>query len=440
MSKDNKNSITNKELVQSIISDIYHYGDGRYDVPTEDGSVATKEVVFGDLITSKDLAPLIPEAVTNVMLEEIEPASVIVDNFFSQATITKSGSILITDTGPLTAGPIGSNGEYPSQGFGVTNGGYRISIAPQKYGLMIALQDSVIENNQLSIISLWLKKARNALIRNREYLAIRELLNNGYVMFDNSNPTGTGMWDIRNLTGRGIDGLANGTMSLNDLMEVYAYGLMEGFTFNVIGMNPLAWMTFMTDPEMREIVLNNNTVVSFKPPLGTRAKTWTLPTGNLGLRFEGGTGNPTLEPGGFTDPVLNMVLTKLGINPYARSMSALGATFNIPPRYFPTPLKIVVSPLFPLKKVGNKYITDIVFAESGEAGLFVRKESPMIDQLADSWKETYKIKVKEEISANVLSQGKAIRIIKNVVIDRNYVFDNVNSVSLTPIDRSAPLV
>jgi len=419
-----------------IMRSIYHSGLPYVDgfEKDEDGSlIPTKqEVIFKDLVTDKDLARFIPEAVTQVLLEEIEPASVIVDNLFTMARIQQGGSILITDTGPLVAGPIGADGEYPAQGFGLTTTGHRINLTTQKYGLMIAMQEEVLQNNNLALLSLWLRKAANALTRNREYMAMNQLLNTGIVMFDNASPTGNGMWDIRNLSGRDIAGAQNGTFSLNDLMELYAYTQMEGFTMDTIVMNPLAWMTFMTDPEMREIVISNNSVVSFRPPLGERNRGWTALNNPLGLNWQGGTGNPAMDP---------TTALKLGLNPYVRSQSMLGATFNIPPRYFPTPLKIVISPYVPLRRIGSgasaKYVTDIIFAEAGEAGLFVRKEDPMTDRFADTWKEVVKVKVREEIGIGTLNQGKGIRIVKNAVIGRNYVFDNVNTQTLTALNRTS---
>jgi hypothetical protein len=420
--------------VTSIMRSIYHNGTPFIDAVSEDaeGNIdrERKEVIFQDLVTDKDLARFIPEAVTSVLLEEIEPAAVIVDNLFTFSRITSSGSLLISDTGPLTAGPIGANGEYPDQGFGLTTTGHRLSLTTQKYGLALSLQEEVLRNNNLSILSLWMRKAANALIRNREAMALHALLTEGIVMFDNANPTGNGMWDVRNLSGRDISGAQNGTFSLNDLMELYAYTQMEGFTMDTVLMNPLAWMTFMTDPEMKEIVLSNNAVVSFRPPLGNRSQHWNvLESNGLGLNWTGGTGNSTLDP----------TLAKLGLDPYQRTPSVMGATFNIPPRYFPTPLKIVITPYVPLTQVGSgsnaKYMTDIIFAQAGEAGLFVRKEDPMTDKFTDSWKETVKIKMREEIGIGILNQGKAVRIAKNVVIDRNYVFQNTNSVTLSPLDR-----
>jgi len=412
-----------------VIRDIYHSGMSYVNVADDEGNSNKKEVLFKDLVTDKDLARFIPEAVTQVLLDEIEPASIIVDNLFTVARITRSGSIIITDTGPLAAGPIGADGEYPNQGIAMTSGGYRLSLTTGKYGLALALTQDVLDNNDLAILSYWMRKAANALTRNREWMAMNALLSEGIVMFDNADPTGNGMWDIRNLTGRGIDGNQNGTFSLNDLMELYAYTQMEGFTMDTIMMNPLAWMTFMTDPEMREIVLDGNTVISFRPPLGNRAPSWTQLNNPLGLKWDGGVGNESLDA----------TLMKLGLNPYARSQSVLGSTFNLAPKHFPTPLKIILSPYVPLRRVGTgataKYVTDIIFAQAGEAGIFVRKEEPMTDRFNDSWKEITKVKMREEIGVAITNQGKAIRIVKNAVIGRNYVFDNVNSTSLSPLNR-----
>ena len=175
----------------------------------------------------------------------------------------------------------------------------------------------------------------------------------------------------------------------------------------------------------------NNQVVSFRPPNGDRNRGWSQLNTPLGLHWEGGMGNSSMDP----------TLAKLGLNPYSRENAMLGATFNIAPRNFPTPLKIILSPYVPLRRIGSgataKYVTDIIFAEQGEAGIFVRKDEPMTDRFSDTWKEVVKVKIREEIGIGVLNQGKAVRIVKNAVIDRNYHFDNVNQQQLSVLNRTS---
>jgi len=415
------------------------YGDGIVMTSTknEDSDFASSK--FGklrvkDLLTRKDLLPLFPEAITHVMLDEIEPRAVVYDTLFNEVGVTRSGTFVIHNIGPLSAGPVADNGEYPETNFALDRLGYRININTMKFGLQINISDDVFEDNLIGVVGLWLRRAANALVRNREKMSMDKISKFGIITFDNSNPSGYS-WDVKSYTGRAIDGSYNGTLSLNDLMEMYVSALLEGFTLDTLLMHPLAWQTFMTDPEMKEIVLQNNTVVSYVPPRGSRARGWTtLTNGGLGLSWDKGTGSSNIF-----DPST----MKLGANPWTRNLNALGATFNIPPRYFPTPLTIVVTPYSPFGQVTvgsiQKYWTDLVFAQRDECGLVMRKQEPITETFDDREKEIRKIRMKEVFGMGIMNQGKAIRVAKRVVIDRNYVFQNYNAATLSEINRKSGL-
>ncbi len=403
--------------------------DGTMIETKENGPPELKGVQLRDLLTSADLIPLLPEAITHVILEEIEPAAIIYDNLFQQVRVIRNGTFVIHSIGPMVALPVGANGEYPQTSFAMDSTGYKININTQKYGLELDIADEVLEDNLIGVVGMWLRRAANALVRNREKMALDMIQKYGIIMFDNDSPSAP----VKNFSGRDIAGDANGTMTMNDLMELYTSALMEGFTLDTMIMHPLAWQTFMTDAEMREIVLNNNTLVTYRPPRGSfsRALAQLAHSQGLGLTWGKGFGNATLDPSS----------TKLGKNPFATTLSVMGATFNTPPRQIlPTPLQIIVSPYVPIRTVNNVTITDIIFAEAGETGLVLKKLDPITERFQNPEKERIKIRMKEVFGMGILNQGKGIRIAKNIVVDRNYVFDNVNSVTLSTLDRYADRV
>lgn len=381
------------------------------------------DVVLKDMLTKEDLLPLMQETISHIMLEEIEPSSVIYENFFTELRSTNVNQhLVIHNIGPLTVQPIGTYGEYPETNLAMDQDGQEITLRMQKYGIELRMHDDVVNNNLIPVVTMLMGRTRNAFVRNREKLAIAEMKKQGIVVFDNNNPSGYSH-TVKSYSGRDIAGTENGSMSLNDMMEIYVSALMEGYTIDTIAMNPFAWQTFMVDPEMREIVINNNTVVSYRPPQGSgalgRFQQLQGPQ-NLGLPWGKPYGNESLNP----------TLAKLGVNPYASTLSLLGASFNIKPSYFPTPLKIVVSPFVPVSKIGNTMVTDIIFAQSGEAGLVLRDGEPVVNQFEVMEKEQVVVRMRESLGFGVLNLGKAVRIAKNAVVARNYVFQNMNSVTL----------
>lgn len=420
-------SLEERASALQVANSIMHH-DGY--VADENGQVG--QIVLKDMLRKEDLLPLMPEAITHVMLEEIEPQSVLYNNFFTQVVAQDTHqSLIIHNMGPLSVQPVGDYGEYPDSNLAMDMSGYDLNLRIRRYGLELRVHEDVVAQNMIPVIGMWLQRARNAFVRNREKLAVQELKKHGIVVYDNNNPAGYSH-EVKAYSGRGIDGNANGTMSLNDLMAVYVSALLDGYTVDTIAMNPFAWQTFMVDPEMREIVINNNTVVSYRAPNGSSAfGRFSQLTGplNLGLPWGKGAGHNNLDP--------NQSLTgKLGQNPYALTQSILGATYNIGPRYFPTPLTIVVSPFVPLSRIGNTLVTDIIFAQGGEAGVVLKEGDPVVKQFSVEEKEAIVVRMREGLAYGTLNLGKAVRICKNVVVDRNYVFENSNSVTLSAINQS----
>jgi hypothetical protein len=393
----------------------------------ENGESHTYDVK--DVLRNADLVPLTQETISRIMVDEIEPDSVIYDTLFTEIGVTRGGTFQFTSTGELVAGPVGEDGEYPETNFAFGIQGYRIMAQVQKYGLAVRIAQDVLEDNLIDVVGMWLRKARNALVRNREKMAWDEVKKYGTIEYNNAAPTTSPK--VRTTTGRGIDGVQNGTLSLNDLLELYTQAMIDGYNLDTLIMHPFAWQMFMVDPEMKEIILNNNTVVTFRPPQGglfTRMKVLEGPNG-LGLTYGKGQGNPMMDPS----------TGKLFPDPFVRTMMALGAQMQIKPHVWPTPLTIIVSPFVPIKAVGNNYVTDMVFAEAGECGVVFRKDDPIVEQFDLAQKEQVMIRMKESFGMGVMNQGKAIRIAKNIVVDRNYVFQNMNAIQLNPLTRYSAL-
>jgi len=380
------------------------------------------QINLRDMVTKEDLLPLIPQALTHVMLDEIEPMSVIYDSFFTELRATDiQKSIIIHNIGPLDVQPLGEYGEYPETNLAMDQDGQEINLRIQRYGIELRIHEDVVAQNLIPLVSMWLTRARNAFVRNREKLAIQELLKTGIVVFDNKAPASYS-YDVKSYTGRDITGAYNGTMNLNDLMEMYVKALLDGFVLDTIAMHPFAWQTFMVDPEFKEIIIQNNTVVSYRAPQGSGAlnRFKILEMGGYSLPWAKGAGNPSIDP----------TTGKLGQDPHSLNRSLLGASYSIKPDYFPTPLKIVVSPHVPLKKVGNTMVTDIIFAQSGESGVVLREGDPIVKTFSVEEKEAIVTRMREGLAFGTMNIGKAVRVAKNVVIDRNYLFTNVNQVSL----------
>jgi hypothetical protein len=116
----------------------------------------------------------------------------------------------------------------------------------------------------------------------------------------------------------------------------------------------------------------------------------------------------------------------------------VGATWNIPPQYLPSPLKVLVTHLVPFTPaaLGSNPITDIVMADSQRCGILVQRELPTTKESDIFERDVHQVHIYERWGMGLFDQGKGIAVARSMVIDRNYVFDNVNSQVLAAIDQS----
>lgn len=389
-------------------------------------------IEFKDLLTSPDATRFIPQVVQTIIREALEPALVVVPNLFQEVRIERGQQIQLGALGAMIAGEIAEGGEYPEVMFDVSDHGDMIAFTTSKHGLMIRLTEEVVQDSQWDVVGLWLRAAGKALARHKELYATRLLNTMGTTIFDNTTP---GNGQLGTTTGRGIDGVQNGSMSTNDIFDMYAWLLHRGFTPDMLLMHPLAWRVFMCDAEMREIVLKGATIVSRKLPQGSYAQAWGTGFNGKGLRTTATGDNDLTAP--TSGPV-----EKIGASAWVQTLNGLAATFNIAPRYLPTPLTVLVTPFIAYtapvyNSSASKGKTSIIMTDSDNCGLLITKQPIQNSEFTDPLRDIRALKVNERYGFGLLEQGKSVAIANNISIVRNYVFENVNSVTLSELTTDA---
>jgi hypothetical protein len=373
-----------------------------------------------DLVVKEDLMRFMPQVVETVVREAIEPNLFIVQKLFQQITIEQGTRIQIGALGALEAGRVGQAGEYPERMLDL-DGGDMVAITTDKYGLKISLTEEVVQQNQFDVINVWLRAAGRAMARCKERIAAKLINEMGYSVMDNANPASS---YAGSTTGRDITGAPNGSMTSTDVFELYAYLLNRGFSPDTILMHPLAWKTFMTDTEMREVVLQASTIAQVQG--GQMAPNWGTGHNGYGLRT-GGTG--TEQSAGNTIK---------GPNPWTQTLNPLGATWQVTPSYLPSPLQVIVTHYVPfvygakgIERMDTGCATNIIMVDSSNCGVIGQSEPIRTDRWVDPERDITNIKLRESYGMAVLEQGKAIAKASNVAIARNYNFENSNSVTLS---------
>ena len=210
----------------------------------------------------------------------------------------------------------------------------------------------------------------------------------------------------------------------------------------------VAWATFMTDPEMREIVMKGATLATNKLPDGSYSPGWGTSHNGMGLRTTAtGAGSAT---GYGTGP--DSVLGKIGANPWVSTLNPLAASFNIQPSYLPTPLTVLVSPYVAYTasgatiasgtpEVSRTYpTTNIIMLDSNNCAVLIQRTPVQTEEFDDPAHDIRALKIMEKWGMQLMEQGKAVAKASEVVIARNYVFENSNVTALQPIDITEAIV
>lgn len=386
---------------------------------------SVETVSIKDVLGTPDMVRFIPRVIQTVVMEAIEPDSIITQNCFYEIPIKGITQLQIGALGALSIGKVSEKGEYPEAYISMGSAGEMVSLATDKYGLQLGFSDEVIEESQWPIVNVWLQAAGRAFARHQEETAIKIIDGFGTDVLSNSSPTTA---EYGNCSGRDITGASNGTMTLNDIFDMYSYLAMRGFVPDTLIMHPLAWKTFAIDPETREIMIEGATLTTNRMPAGSPSPGWgPTPFDGLGLR--------TIATGG-ADNTRNYLPMP---NAYVNTLNPLGATFNLAPKYLPSPMKVLVSPYVPFDANGHGSrvpTTNIYMLDSRRCGVFAVRERPTTEEWRDPARDLQYMKLRARYGFAILEQGKSVAVARNVVIDRNYVFENTNAQTLANINRN----
>lgn len=396
--------------------------DRVYTAFTNNGHIEDQEVQIKDLMTSPDVMRFIPQVVEWIVREALEPNLLVVPSLFQEIKMERGQRIQIGAIGSLYASEVAEGAEYKENDLQM-DGGDMVAINIKKHGLMIRVTDEMVTDNQFDVIGLWLRAAGRALARHKEQYAIRLLNEFGIEVFNNTTPSDS---KYGTTTGRDITGAFNGSMTANNIWDMYAELLQRGFTPDTLLMHPLAWRTFMADAETREQVLSGATLTSRKLPNGNFSPGWGTSHYGLGARTAA-TGQETTTQAGSQ---------KLGASAWVNTMNALAATYQIAPRYLPSPLTVLVTPFIPYTPPASAAATpysgktNITMVDSTRCGLLVTRDEVSTEEFDDPARDIRALKIKERYGFGIMEQGKCLTIARDIAIARNYVFENMNAVTL----------
>jgi hypothetical protein len=338
-----------------------------------------------------------------MMLEAQEPLLVGSSLFDVQAW--KPGQVVYQPMAISAIGGIkrmGPGEEYPEVSMEMADSFFQQSVG--KVGLALKVTEELINESQFDVIGMTIRAIGRAFARHKETEIFQFISSISTPVFDNINArfnATTGLGSIfGSTTGRDLEGSANGSMTMDDLMDGYTHLLSKGFMPNTLLMHPLTWHMFMKDPIMRQMMLNSGG--------GTYFALWNGDFGNRSLTgaMGGGLGFSKGQP----------------VNPHASPLEAYSQVLNSSPRipsYFPFPLRIIVSPFVPMDPVNE--LTDVYLFEAGEIGTILQEEALTTERWSDPERDIQKIKFRERYNFGIKNEGQASVVFKNIKLVANEI-------------------
>lgn len=375
---------------------------------TQDGA----RLSIQDAISTPSAPLMFKRVISEVVQEAIEP-NLIGTSLLSRIDYDGYGTTITFGTLGAVSGielDMAEGQEYPEFGVQVGNGTVTASIG--KSGLAMKVTEEMIKYSQWDVIGLHLRQAGRAMARHKERKIFDMINRLGVVVFDNANPTSA---EIGRTSGRDLSGAGNGSMTVDDFFDMYAKTLERGFNPDIVLCHPLAWATFLKDPNLREFALSSG--------------------GNSGAWFNGMPNN--VMP---STPDVWKSLGKMqgptALDPSREEREPTQQSAITMPGLFPAGgLRIIPSPMVPFDPVTKT--TSILMLDSAELGALVVAEDPTSEEWRDPSVDITKIKIRERYGMVLFNEGLGVSVARNISIDPNEIVlpPQATISNVTPIVR-----
>jgi hypothetical protein len=361
------------------------------------------KIKITDAVALPNASILIPHVLTQFVKEGIEPM-LIGTKLLTRIQYQPGLQIQFPALGALYAEDVAPGQSLPE--FAPDLGGQATNeMRVGKSGLALKIFDDIVKYDQYNLVAYWLRLAGQALARHKESKIFNFLTSMGTVVFDNVT-RGNGISGSYT-SGRNRDGSLNGSMTMDDIFQMYTYGLQQGFILDTILVHPLTWLMWLRDPVLRTFQLqygggtwfnmwqgdprNVNPLASF-PPLGE------------------GTGRFVNPPTSATSAPAATPVTEYSQNIDSRPT---------PPSYLGLSFNIIPSPFVPFSPTANT--ASVIMFNSNNLGALIVDEDPKVQEWKQPELDMTKMQIYEKYGIAIMNEGQAIIVANNISMKRNMV-------------------
>lgn len=353
-------------------------------------------------------APLfIPKVVNNAVQEAVEPL-LIATNLLQKIPFQPGTMVDLPVMGAVDGDfDVGEEESFPE---------LRVTYGPGaeigkigKQGVAVKFTEEVLRYSQFNVVDMAVSQAGRALARNKEEKIFNMWYRVAKVTHDNQTP---GNSAYGNTTGRDLTGAQNGSITMDDIFEMFAAVMHNGFIPNLMLMHPLTWLMFVQDAQLRAFAQMNQGPWFGQQWSGSPARNDFQPLrGGEGIAG----GKHRVHPGAPVGKDDDGADLPSGTGDFSQNLNSA----PVLPGYLGIPFRIIVSPFVPYNATSNT--TSILMADAAELGFYIEDHPIMTTEWTDPETDLLKLKLKERFTLREKNRGLGLAVAKNIVVASNQI-------------------
>jgi hypothetical protein len=367
-----------------------------------------KHITLKDAMDVQNAAFLIPRVMTTMVQEGIEP--LLIGTALLQRIEYEQGMMTVFPAiEPLRAEEVADGADVPFVNINI-GGAQSFGVTVKRHGIGLKIHERFVRESTYPWINYWLRLAGNALARHKEEYIFSFITQLGTVVYDNNPaarlPTAS-VQPVKGVTtGRNYQGVLNGSMTLDDIFDMYAQVMAQGFIPDTLLIHPMAWLMWVKDPVLREFAIQAGG--------GSFFANWTGNPASLGNKFYNwnGLGLGQGQQGEYKNGAQTGGQTSKVEGLPQKQQSG----FELP-NYLGLPFKILVSPFVHYDPINR--LTDILMFESRNLGALIVQEDAHVKDWQDPRYGLQYMAIEETYGFGILHEAQAVAVAKNVKVRPN---------------------
>jgi hypothetical protein len=407
----------------------------------------SKTISIKDAMDIQNAAFLIPRVMTTMVQEGIEP--LLIGTSLLQRIEYEQGMMTVFPAiEPLRAEEVADGADVPFVNINI-GGAQSFALTVKRHGLGLKIHERFVKESTYPWINYWLRLAGNALARHKEEYIFSFITQLGTVVYDNNpaarlNTVAPGQYQpIKGVTtGRNYLGKLNGSMTLDDIFDMYAQVMAQGFIPDTLLVHPMTWLMWVKDPVLREFAIQAGG--------GSFFANWGGNPAELGNKFFNyrGLGLGQGQQGEYTQGQLTG-----GQTSKVQGLPQKQQSYMELPNYLGLPFRILVSPFVFFDPINR--LTNILMFEARNLGALVVQEDPHVKDWSDLRYGIQYMAIEETYGFGMLHEAQAVAVAKNVKVrpneftlpartvfnlsDSNSAFQDLMNPNTKIFDASAPI-